>query len=181
VEWFPDSFTLCPEAQSLVPRVQLYPELQHTVGARIVCIESQIELKLRGDPAWAFIGMPQLQGAHRHLVSFLIAGFCTPVLNGEEPEFLVLVDAVAWRFLDGRRKEWLIYHELKHLVIAVNGGGDPLQHEDGRWKLRTTRHDHEVFADEITRYGSDVEGLDKLAEAIVQGHANEKAREKRRA
>lgn len=179
MEWFPDSFALCPEAQSLVQRVQLYPELQHTTGARIVCIASQIELKLRGDPAWAHIGLPQFQGAHRHLLSFLLAGFCQPVLNGESPEFLVMIDAALWTSLDVVGKEALMFHEMKHLVIAVNGEGEPLLHEDGRYKLRVTCHDVERFHDEIARYGVDRLGLDKLCQSIITGQKTAKRKSAR--
>lgn len=181
MERFPDSFALATEAQGLVARVQMLPELQHTVGARILCVLSQPQVFLRGDPAAAFIGPPKVQGPLRPLVEWFLCGLATPVLDGQEPEFLVMIDAAIWSTLDATRRERLIYHELKHLVIAVTGDGEPRLHEDGRFQLRVARHDHEVFEDEIKRYGAEVTGIESLCEAIVEGERRQKAKQKRRA
>lgn len=178
MERFSDSFALAREAQGLISRVQLFPELQHTVGARILCVFSQPAVMLRGDPCRAFIGEPKVQGPLRPLFQWFVAMFAHTLFKGEDPEFIVMIDAALWASSTKTQRERLIFHELKHLVVKEDGDGQPRLHEDGRFQLRTTRHDHEVFEDEIKRYPDDVDGLDKLTEAIVAG--NQRAREKRK-
>lgn len=178
VERFADSFALATEAQGLITRVQLYPELQHTTGARILCVLSQPTVMLRGDPCRAFIGEPKVQGPLRPLFQWFIAMLARPLFEGEAPEFVVVIDAALWSSSTKTQRERLIFHELKHLVCREDEDGQPRLHEDGRYQLRTTRHDHEVFEDEIKRFPDDVDGLEALTNAIVVG--NQRAREKRK-
>lgn len=181
MERFADSYSLATEAQVLVKRVQLFPELQHTVGARILCVLSQPTVMLRGDPCRAFIGEPKVQGPLRPLFQWFMAELARPLFGGEDPEFIVVIDAALWQSSSKTERERLIFHELKHLVVRENEDGEPRLHEDGRFQLRTTRHDHEVFEDEIKRYPEEVDGLDKLTEAIVEGAQRAREKRKRRA
>lgn len=181
MERFADSFSLLPEAQSLVQRLQLLPQLQHTTGARILCVQSQQAVILRGDPCKAFIGPPKVQGPLRHLFAWFLSELARPVLKGEDPEFLVLIDAALWASSTPPQRERTIYHELKHLVVKENGDRDPCLHEDGRFQLRTTRHDIEAFDDEIRRYGPDACEIESTVQAIVDGAAAARQRGKRRA
>lgn len=178
MERFPDSFTLAAEAQKLVTRVQMYPELQHTREARIVCVFSQQTVMLRGDPCRAFIGEPKVQGPLRPLFQWFVAMMARPLFKGEDPEFIVVIDAALWDSSSKAQRERLMFHELKHLVVKETADGEPRLHEDGRFQLRVTRHDHEVFEDEIKRYPDEVDGLERLTEAIVEG--NQRARDKRK-
>lgn len=181
MERFADSYALASEAQSLIAREQLRPQLQHTVGARILCVSSQLQVFLRGDPAAAFIGPPKVQGPLRGLFEWFMGRLGEPVLNGEDPEFIVMIDAAIWSSLDATKRERLIFHELKHLEIALNGDGEPRLHEDGRFQLRVKRHDHEVFEDEIIIFGPEVCEIDGLCQAIVEGQKRARAKGQRRA
>lgn len=180
MERFADSFALNAEAQALVKRMQLLPQLSHTTGARIACLQSEPEVILRGDPCKAFIGPPKVQGPLRVLFAWFLAELTRPLFQGEDPEFIVMIDASIWRSSSPRQRERIIFHELKHLVVKENEDG-PCLHEDGRFQLRTTRHDIEAFDDEIRRYGPDECEIESTVQAIVDGAAAERARRKRRA
>lgn len=177
-----DSFALHDEAQSLVRRVQLYPELSHTVGARILCVASQPTPMRRGDPCVAFLAEPTMQSPLRNLWEWLLADFGRPVLAGECPEWIVTIDAALWPTLAPLERERLVYHELKRLKPRENHEtGDMRLHRDGRPQLRLAHHDVETSEDEARRYGAAVAGLEGLVHAIVEGEARLKARRRRTA
>lgn len=172
-----DSFALAADAQAFVRRLQLLPEHAHTADALILCIDSQRAVMLRGWPCNALIAEPKIQGPFREMWRWFLAGLGKPVLNGEDPEFIVLIDAAVWSSLDATARERLIYHELKHLQVKENAEtGEPRLHKDGRLQLRLVPHDVEVFTDEVARYGPEVTGLETLCEAIVTGATRQKDR-----
>jgi len=177
VEHFDDTYALAPDAQAVMQRLQMLPSLAHTREARIVCVSSQRTPMLRGWPCRAFIGTPRVQGPYRPFFEWFLAAFCRPILGGEEPEYLVVIDAALWPGLDATQQERLMFHELLHLREKENPEtGEPRLHEDGRPQLQVVPHDVEVFTEEVARYGAEACALDALCQAIVDGQQRIEAR-----
>lgn len=132
---------------------------------------------VHGGRAAAFIGQPRFQGPTGHFNEFLVAQFCRPLLDGEDLDYLIVVDRPIWATLDAERQERLMFHELKHLVVQEDEFGVPRRSkETGKPLLKLVPHDFEFFADEIIRYGVDVCGAEGAAHAIVEGEAQKRRR-----
>lgn len=178
----PDSYALQDDAQALVARlVAELDEFSHLAQARIVCVSSARAPMLHGWPCAAFVVVPHVQGPLAHLFDWLVAGFTDAVLDGEDPDVLMLIDAALWPSLDAEGQERLIYHELCHIVPkeAADGSGIRLG-RDGRPLLTLRPHDAEVFNAELVRYGPAVVGIDDTVHAIVAGQKAAQARRRPR-
>jgi hypothetical protein len=174
-----DTYRLAKEPQAVVERlITDFDEFSHLMRARIVCVLSERTPMLRGSPCAAFIGPPTVQGAYRPLFDWLVAEFTKPLLEGDDPEYFIIIDAALWPTLDSERQERLMYHELCHLQPreGEDGSGIRLDRE-GRPLLKVVPHDTEVFHAEIRKYGPHIVGLEDHCLAIVEG--NEAARQRR--
>lgn len=181
MQHFDDSVTLAPECQALMARlIASCDEFQHLQEAqpRIAVLFSARALFVHGGQAAAFIGAPRWQGPTANLVAFLVAQFVRSVLDMEDPDYLIVVDAAIWSSLDVERQERLMFHELSHLVPQEDEFGVPRRsRKTGKPLLKLVPHDVEVFLAEITRYGPEIVGIEAACEAIVEGQA--KARRRR--
>lgn len=165
-----DSFALAPDAQAICVRlIEEVDAFAHLGQALFACVLSQPLVSLRGDECNALVGVPTMQGPFKRMSDWMFAQVCAPVLDWEEPDFLVLIDAAVWSTLDAVRQERLMFHELKHVVARENEYGVPKLDAEGRPMLRLQRHDEEFFHDEVTRYGAHVCGLEDAALAIADG------------
>lgn len=170
MDYLPDSFALHPDAQAHVARLRLLPELHHTRQARLVCIGSQIQPRLHGHPCRAFICQPRVQGPLAPWFGWALSEFCRPLLEGEAPEFLIVLDAALWASYSPKQREALAFHELFHLRAKEDPDtGVAKLDEFGRPVLEIAPHDHELFSAEIERYGPELLELDPLLAAIIAG------------
>lgn len=173
MEHFRDSFALAPDAQAFVGSlVASKPQLNHLTEARIVCVASQIRPRLHGADCNAFIIHAQrLQGPLRDYCLWLMAMFQEPVAGLEGADFLVIIDAAIWSGLDARRRERLMFHELRHIQLVEDAEtGAPRMDTEGRPLMKLVPHDYEIFDDELREYGPVTCDVDGLAEALVEGH-----------
>jgi hypothetical protein len=178
VEHFPDSYALADDPQAILQRlVRELSEFAHLSEARLACIFSEPTLMLHGQPCFAYVCNPHVQGPNSKLVTWQFAELCRRIFGGEEPDFLIYYDAPIWRGLTDIERERLVYHELCHVVAKVDENGvERRSPEDGRVILRTIRHDYEFFDAEVRRYGPTICSLDEAAKSIAAGYrATEKA------
>ena len=94
---FSDTFGLADEGQGLVAQlVQDLDEFAHLRECRIAVLASQETPMLHGHPCWAFIARPQVQGACKPLFDFLVSRFTAGLFEGEDPDYLLILDAAVW-------------------------------------------------------------------------------------
>lgn len=179
MEYFADSYALNTDAQALIQRLRMLPELGHTREARIVAIASQITPRLHGHDCRAFIAVPKIQGPLAHWFGWALAQQCRPVLEGQSPDYLIVFDAALWASMSTAQREMLMYHELLHLHAKEDHDtGAPKLDDEGRPMLTIAPHDTEIFHAEIERYGPAALELDALLKAVVEGQRRV-ARQKR--
>lgn len=82
----------------------------------------------------------------------------------DEYDFVILLNAEAWRTFNGEQRTRLLYHELFHAVIEVDANGDEKRDAAGRLITATRPHDIQEFSAVVERYGWD-EDLSGLAVA----------------
>jgi hypothetical protein len=175
---FNDTFSLMPEGQQLVRElVERCGEFGHLTQARIPVLLSQRALVERGRaiPVGVLHGAcyEGANSATRQLNAWLRAMFLTPICEGEDPDFIIMVDVALWP-AEAEKREHLIYHALCHIEQRVDQYGAPKFGEDGRPMLRMAPHDIERFENELARYGTSIEGFD--AEAGAYTRARDRAR-----
>lgn len=146
----------------------------HLAQMRYVCMFSERTVMLRGWPCNAFICDPKVQGALGPLFQWMLATAVSRVLEMDEPEYLVMIDAAIWPGLDALEQERLMFHELRHLRARENEYGVPKLDPEGRPMLRLVPHDIEVFEDEVAYYGPTICGIQDALPAIAEGLAVEK-------
>jgi hypothetical protein len=148
--------------------------------ARFVCVLSQPAVTLQGTERAAIVAIPTVQGPLKRLFDWHVAQLAAPVLDWEEPDFLIVIDAAVWSTLvEAMRKERLIYHELSHVVARENEHGVPKLDREGRPMLRLVPHDAEFFHDEVAKYGIAVCGLEDACVAIAEGVRRDRLRQRR--
>ncbi len=177
VEHLEDSFRLADEPQAVAARlIATEDDFAHLGLARIACVFSERALFLHGGPCHALIAVPTyMQGPLRHLVGFLIGQFCRPLFEGEDPDFVILIDRAVWDSLDAVRRERLMFHELCHVAAKEHEEtGVPKLGQDGRPILKLRPHDAEKFYAEIEKYGAAVTDAEDLAVAIAEGEARQR-------
>lgn len=181
VQRFDDAFALAPAPQAVLERLIADVDgFVHILSAkpRIAAVFSEQAVMLRGATCAACIGGgPIVQGPARNLVYWAIALFLKPLFEGEDPDFLVLIDRPVWDGLDAERQERLMFHELSHIQAKEDEYGCPVLDRDGRPVLKVVPHDVEVFHAEIERYGVDVCNLEDAAVAIAEGERRRRDRD----
>jgi hypothetical protein len=172
-----DSFTLAADAQAIGDRlIAEVPRFAHLSQARLVYLASQPTVTLHGNPCWACVVNPSVQGPLTRFFDWVLASMAAPLLEWDEPDFVVLIDAAVWSTLDALRRERLIYHELRHIVARETEYGVPKLDAEGRPMLRLVAHDIEAFEDEIATYGIEACGLEDACIAIADGLAVDRRR-----
>lgn len=180
MQHFEDSFALASEPQAIAARLTAdCEELQHVKEAapRIAVFFSQRALFLHGGQKAAVIIAPRWQGPLGLMAGFLLAQACAPLLEWEDPDFVILVDAAVWSSLDAERRERLMFHELSHVVwVEDEFGVGKRNRETGRPIIKLGPHDCEIFDSELRRYGPEVVGIETTLQAIVEGAAEARRR-----
>lgn len=180
---FSDTIALAAEPAAIAARLMATAdELTHLQEAQplLLVLFSQRTIVFRGGTCAAVIIMPRWQGPLGMVAECLLAEFGRPVLDGHDPEFVILVDQSIWSGLDAERRERLIFHELSHLQPIENEWGVIRRSkETGKPLLKLVPHDAELFHSEIVRYGVDVCNAVPLAVAISDGEANKRRRKLR--
>jgi hypothetical protein len=80
-------------------------------------------------------------------------------------DVVILINDELWPLLDAQQKEELIFHELQHVVVELDGNGDEKRDEKGRLVIRMRHCDIEEFRAVRARYGE--ENLGSAAAAIL--------------
>lgn len=180
MQHFEDSVRLASGPQALVARlIAEFEEFSHLAEAAplIAVLFSERTLMVHGGRAAAFIGAPRWQGPMSNVLAFLVAQLCRPVLEGNDPDYLIVVDRPLWDSLDAERQERLMFHELQHLVAQEDEFGVTRRSkETGKPLLKLRPHDFEIFSAEIVRYGVETCDVVPLAQAIVEGEAQKRRR-----
>lgn len=168
---FADSFAELPAAAEIAARlITVVPHFAHLEEARLLCIGSQRQPMLHGHPCQAFVAKPGVQGPFTWLFDWLLAGFARERFEWEDPDFVVLFDAALWQTYDAEHREWLVYHELRHIEQRTDEHGIPkFSKDDGRPMWRTVPHDAEFFFDEVERYGPEITGQVEATIALASG------------
>jgi hypothetical protein len=68
-------------------------------------------------------------------------------------DFVILINAHAWKEFKSPQKRALIDHELCHAEVVKDRDGELVKDEQGRQCYRTRKHDIEEFRDIVTRHG----------------------------
>jgi hypothetical protein len=175
----PDSYRYAADAQEILARLVLErPEFGHLTQARVLCVLSERQPMLHGNPCIAHIGAPSVQGPYSWLFDWLLERFLADPLENQTLDYLVLIDAALWPTFDDVQRERLIYHELCHLQPKEDTHGRGIRlGNDGRPLLKVVPHDIEAFDEEIRRYGPRVVGIEDTCVAIADGLAAERARD----
>lgn len=174
---FPDSFTVGREAADIAARlIRDGDQFGHLMDARILFLLSARVPMLHGSPCDALIAQPRSQGPLKWLYDSLLAELC----EGEDPDFVVLIDAALWPTWTPEYRERVLYHELRHVVQTEHSEtGAPRFDREGRPIWRLVPHDAEFFLDEVERYGPDVCRLEQAAVSIAAGYRRAAERDQR--
>lgn len=167
------------DGQATMKRLQLLDLFAITRQARLVCLDSDPEVRLHGHPARAIIGLPRVQGPWRGIFEAALADLCHPVVGSAGPEFVILISAHYWSASSKPDRERLIFHELCHLRQTTDSFGVPRLHDDGRPQLQVVPHDVESFEEEVRRYGPDAS--ETRFEAAIHAHRARAAGKRARA
>lgn len=175
---FADSFAALPEADALAARlIRSVPHFAHLSEARLLFVGSQRAPVLHGHTCQACVVKPYVQGPLRWMFDWMLAGFGRERFDWEDPDYVVLVDAALFTSYDAQHREWLIYHELRHIEQRNDENGIPkFTKEDGRPMWRLVPHDAEFFFDEVERYGPEVTGQVEATIALATGHRDAQVR-----
>lgn len=169
---FADSFALLPEAYAIAERlIKSVPHFVHLEEARLLLIASQRQPVLHGHPCQACVVKPYVQGPLRWLFDWTLAEFGRERFQGETPDYVILFDAALFGSYDATHREWLVYHELRHIEQQTEHetGIPKFSKEDGRPMWRLVAHDAEFFFDEVERYGPEVTGHVEATIALATG------------
>lgn len=174
----PDSYRYAIDAQDILTRLVLErAEFGHLAQARVICLFSERQPTLHGNPCQAFIADPRVQGPFSWLFDWLLERFLADVLEGQALDYLVVIDAALWPTFSDLQKERLIYHEICHLQPKEDTQGRGIRlGNDGRPLLKVVPHDIEAFNEEIRRYGPTVVDIGDTCIAIADGLAGERER-----
>ena len=177
---FSDTISIAKDPAAMAARlIATAEELEHLEQARplLLVLFSQRTIVFRGGTCAAVIIQPRWQGPLGMVAEFLLAQLGQPVLEGNDPEFVILVDHAIWSGLDAERRERLMFHELMHLQPMENEWGVIRRSkETGKPLLKLVPHDIELFAAELVRYGVAACDADHVPKAIIEGEARRKRR-----
>lgn len=172
MQQFADSFAVLAEAEAIAARlIGSVPHFAHLTEARLLFVASQRQPVLHGHPCQACVVKPYVQGPLRWFFDWFLAEFGRDRFGGEEPDYVVLFDAAIFQSYDDEHKEWLVYHELRHIEQQTehDTGLPKFTKEDGRPMLRLVAHDAEFFFDEVERYGPQITGHVEATVALASG------------
>lgn len=176
---FADTFALFPEGQRhAMTLIEACGEFGHLSSARIPVVLSQRTLVQAGRacPVAVLHGATYegSNSATRNLNAWLRAEFFRPLLDGHDPDFIIMCDVALWpeALLS---QEHLIYHALSHVEQRTDQYGAPKFGDDGRPMLRMRPHDIERFAGELERYGQVIEGFDAEEGAYTRAREAQRA------
>lgn len=177
---FSDTITHAAEPASIAARlIDSAEELSHLQEAQplLLVLFSQRTLILHGGPCAAVIIQPRWQGPLGIVAECLLAEFGRPVLEGNDPDYVIVVDIAIWASLDAERRERLMFHELTHLqVVEDEFGVKKRNKQTGKPMLKLVPHDVELFESEMRRYGVEVCNAEDFLIAVVDGEARRKRR-----
>jgi Putative phage metallopeptidase len=180
VNHFPDSVTLAADPATIMERLLLEADdFEHIREAapRFLVLFSQRVLFLHGGQKAAVIIQPRWQGPLGMVAEFLVAQLGRPVLDGQDPDYIIIIDIACWSALDPEGSERLIFHELKHLAwMEDEFGVGKRNQQTGKPMLKLVPHDIELFDAEMRRYGVEVCGAEDFLMAVVDGEANKRRR-----
>lgn len=136
--------------------------------------EPDVAFLLRVDPEKmnqrAIIGscsMPQVQGRHRKLFSWLLEKQI-----GYVPVFLFTLDQAWWEEASPRLREILMFHEMLHAGVSLDAFGHPrFKRETGEPIWALVGHDVEEFTEVVARYGAWDDDLKNFRDALNHGGA----------
>lgn len=169
---FADSYALLPEAAAIAARlIEAVPHFVHLREARVLFVASQRQPMLHGYPCQAFVAKPQVQGPFSWLFDWFLAAFAEDLFGWEDPDFVIVVDVARWQSFDDEHREWLVYHELRHVEQRTDPetGIPKFSKDDDRPMWRLVPHDAEFFFDEVERYGPEVTGHVEATVALASG------------
>lgn len=169
---FADSFALLPEAEATAARLTAsVPHFAHLAEARLLFVASQRQPVLHGSPCQACVVRPYVQGPLRWLFDWMVASLGRERFQWDEPDYVILFDAALFQSYDETKREWLVYHELRHIEQQTEHetGIPKFSKEDGRPVWRLVPHDAEFFFDEVERYGPEVAGQIEATIALATG------------
>jgi hypothetical protein len=162
MQHFADTFAPFPAGAAMVERlVSECGEFSHLAQARLACLVSQRALVDRGRamPAVALYPQSEVRSTTKGaLFEWLLAEWLRPMLDGHDPDFLLLFDVALWP-TSTVEQEHVAYHVLCHLHHAEDEFGAPRFGRNGRPMLKLRNHDIERFHAEIARYGTAIEGM----------------------
>lgn len=128
-----------------------YPEHRHLLEG-----EPTVAFLMRGFPkleagqqVLGSVHMPQVQGKLRDVFDWLLAAAL-----GCTPDFLVILDAGYWEYVDDRRREILMFHEMSHCIHKEDQYGEPRFTREGVPVWGLVGHDVEEFTAVVRRYGA---------------------------
>lgn len=176
----PDSYRYAVDAQEILARLVLErAEFGHLTQARVLCVLSERQPMLHGNPCYAFIADPRVQGPFAPFFDWLVERFLAEPLEHQSLDYLVMIDAAHWPTYTDVQQERLIYHELCHLQPKEDTHGRGIRlGNDGRPLLKVVPHDIEAFNEEIRRYGPQLLEIEDTCVAIADGLVAERERNK---
>jgi hypothetical protein len=84
----------------------------------------------------------------------------------DDYDFIILLNKEAWPTFETERKTRLIFHELCHAQLSLDGNGEPKRNDRGRLICRIRKHDFADFRSVISKYGWQ-DNLSELAKAGI--------------
>ena len=103
----------------------------------------------------------------------LILGKCKKATDLDrefrEFDFVILLNATAWKHFSKKQRAALVDHELHHAGIALDKkSGDPILDERNRRVYRIKKHDIEEFKGVVERHGLYKHDLEEFAQTCIQ-------------
>lgn len=153
------------------------------IYSRLVASEPEFQVLKDGSPdvAFMFRQEPQFKGGriilgtvHMPMVNGTLSKLFDWLLEdklGLSPTYLFMLDLEFWRGADPRRREILMFHEMKHCDQAVDQYGAPKFTRDGQPVWRLVGHDIEEFNEVVRRYGAYSDDLRNFRGAMQEGDA----------
>lgn len=88
---------------------------------------------------------------------------------GDVPDFIITIDAEAWKESTNPQRFALIEHELYHCAQYTIQGIPQFNDQTGKPKFTIRGHDVEEFVGVVERYGADATGIQDMVKAANKG------------
>lgn len=82
-------------------------------------------------------------------------------------DFVVILNAEAWRHLTAAQRRALVDHELTHADVARDAAGEAKRDDRGRPVWRVRKHDLEEFRSVVERHGSYKADIEEFVRAAM--------------